>query len=274
MVRVEIRESLAVGDGCPLLIIAGPCVIESPSLCLDVAGRVRDLCGRLGLSYVFKASFDKANRTSISAFRGPGLDEGLSILSTVREQVGVPVLSDIHLPQQAGPVSKVLDVIQIPAFLCRQTDLLVAAGETGLPVNIKKGQFLAPGEMRYAVEKVRSCNNNRVLLCERGTSFGYNNLVADMRAIPLMKQVGCPVIFDATHSAQRPGGLGRQSGGDRDLAGVLAAAAVAAGADGIFIETHPQPDKALCDAATMLPITSLEPLLRRLRDLARLSGRT
>ena len=229
---------------------------------------MRDACAEVGLPYVFKASFDKANRTSISSFRGPGLEKGLEVLAAVREKVGVPVLTDIHLPGQAAPVAEVVDVIQIPAFLCRQTDLLLAAAERGLPVHLKKGQFVAPADMKNAVEKIRSRGNPRVMLCERGSCFGYNNLVVDFRSIPIMRQLGCPVIFDVTHSTQRPGGMGERSGGDRPMGPVLAAAAVAAGADGVFIETHPEPDKALSDSATMLPLDSLQSLLTKLKAIA------
>jgi 2-dehydro-3-deoxyphosphooctonate aldolase (KDO 8-P synthase) len=273
VVEVNITDTITIGDGHPLLVVAGPCVIEGRSLCLDVAARLKDLCGQLSLPFVFKASFDKANRTSIGSFRGVGFEEGMSILGQVKEKVGVPVLTDIHQPSQADPVAKVVDILQIPAFLCRQTDLLVAAARTGLPVNIKKGQFVAPEEVAHAAEKVRSLGNTRIILCERGTFFGYHDLVVDMRSIVRMRATGYPILFDATHATQRPGAAGTRSGGERDMALPLASAAVAAGADGVFIETHPQPDDALSDAATMLPLDAMEPLLKRLRAIARAVGK-
>ncbi|MHC4789361.1 MAG: 3-deoxy-8-phosphooctulonate synthase [Planctomycetota bacterium] len=253
---VRIADAVAVGDGEPLLVVAGPCVVESAELCLEVARRMKEACANLELPYVFKASFDKANRTSISSFRGPGLQEGLAALRRVKEEVGVPVLTDIHLPSQAGPVAEVADVLQIPAFLCRQTDLLVAAGEAGRAVNVKKGQFMSPEEMAHVVGKVTSTGNTRVLLTERGSCFGYQELVVDMRSIVRMRAVGCPVLFDATHSTQRPAALGE------------VAAAVAAGADGVFLETHPDPRSALSDAATMLPTEEVPSLLARLKAVA------
>jgi len=265
---VKLTDRIGVGPGLPLLVIAGPCVIESETLCIEIAQALRQACDRLGLPFVFKASFDKANRTSVSSFRGPGLEAGLRVLQEVRRRVGVPVLTDIHLPDQAAAAARAVDVLQVPAFLCRQTDLLLAAADTGLPVNIKKGQFLSPEEMAQAAEKCRSRGNRRILLCERGTSFGYHNLVVDFRAIPIMRALGCPVIFDATHSVQRPGGLGSASGGDRALAPTLAAAAVAAGADGIFLEVHAAPERALSDAATMLPLAELPAMLQKLQLIA------
>ncbi len=265
---ISIAQGVVVGPTRPLLVIAGPCVIESEALCVDVAGAAAEVCRRLGLPYVFKASFDKATRTSISSFRGPGLEAGLEVLAGVKRQVGVPVLTDIHHPAQAEAAARVVDVLQVPAFLCRQTDLVVAAAETGLPVHVKKAQFMSPADMGNVVEKIHSRGNRRVLLCERGTAFGYNNLVVDFRSIPAMRALGCPVIYDVTHSVMRPGGLGGRSGGDREMAPPLAAAAVAAGADGLFIETHPQPEKGLSDAATMLPLCTLEPLLERLQSIA------
>ncbi|MFO8007811.1 MAG: 3-deoxy-8-phosphooctulonate synthase [Candidatus Brocadiia bacterium] len=270
---VELTDQIVIGEGHPLLVVAGPCVIEGRSLCMEVAEQVRDICAELGLPCVFKSSFDKANRTSIGSFRGPGLDKGLEVLAAVRDQLGVPVLTDIHLPEQAEPVARVADVLQIPAFLCRQTDLLVAAGQAGRPVNIKKGQFMAPEDMGCAAEKVNSTGNQRVVLCERGTCFGYHDLVVDMRSIARMQGLGRPVLFDATHSAQRPAGRGASSGGDRSVVPALAAAAVAAGADGVFIETHPDPDSALSDKATMVPTGELAPLLGRLKELAAVVGR-
>ena len=241
---VQISDAVSIGQGRPLLVVAGPCVIESRQLCMDVAGRLKQVCAALGLPYVFKASFDKANRSSVSSFRGVGLEKGLQILSDVKNAVGVPVLTDIHLPAQAGPAAAVADVLQIPAFLCRQTDLLAAAARTGRPVNIKKGQFMAPADMQQAAQKCASVGNANVILCERGTFFGYHDLVVDMRSIVRMGELGFPVIFDATHSVQQPGALGTASGGERGLAPALAAAGVAAGADGVFIETHPDPAHA------------------------------
>ncbi len=273
MGRVQITDTVSVGQGEPLLVVAGPCVIEGRQLCMDVAGRLRDICARLRLPFIFKASFDKANRSSIASFRGVGLDSGLQTLQAVREQLHVPVLTDIHHPDQAEPVAQVVDVLQIPAFLARQTDLLVAAARTGLPVNIKKGQFMAPGDMRGAAEKCTSMGNANVIFCERGTFFGYHDLVVDMRSIVRMAQIGFPVLFDATHSVQQPGALGTESGGERGLAPALAAAGVAAGADGVFIETHPDPPKALSDAATMLPLDEAPALLERLRAVAAAVGK-
>lgn len=258
----------SVGNGSPLLVIAGPCVLESEPLAMTVAESLREITERLGLPFIFKSSYDKANRTSVNSFRGPGLDTGLAMLDRVRREVGVPVISDIHGPAEAGPAAEVLDVIQIPAFLCRQTDLLVAAGRTGKPLNIKKGQFLAPGDMVNAVEKAGSVGNHEVLLTERGSCFGYNNLVVDFRSVPILKaRTGCPVIFDATHSVQLPGGAGGASGGQREFAPVLARAAVAAGVDGVFLEVHPAPEEALCDGPNSLPLDQVEPLLRQLRAI-------
>lgn len=273
MRTVEAAEGVVAGPGEPLLIIAGPCVIESLALCTEVAGMMKDACAALDLPFVFKASFDKANRTSIESFRGPGLEEGLKVLAAVRADVGVPVLTDIHVPEQVATVAEVADFLQIPAFLCRQTDLLVAAGETGLPVNLKKGQFMAPEDMAASAGKIAATGNERILLCERGSSFGYHNLVVDMRGIPVMQNIGYPVIFDVTHSVQRPAAQGVCSGGDRALAPPLARAAVAAGADGLFIETHPAPDDALCDAATMLPTAEVPALLEQLRAIGHAVGR-
>ena len=251
------------GPGDPLLVMAGPCVIESLELCLEVGRTARDICRELGLTYVFKASFDKANRSAGSSFRGHGLEEGLSILKTVKEELGVPVVTDIHESWQAKPVSEVVDILQIPAFLCRQTDLLVAAAETGCIVNVKKGQFLAPWDAKNIVDKMRDAGNPPLMLTERGASFGYNTLVVDMRSLPTMRAFGVPVIFDATHSVQQPGGLGTSSGGQREFIPHLLRAAVAAGVDGLFIETHPDPEHAMSDAATMLPIENLRPLLEQ-----------
>jgi len=248
------------GDG-RLALIAGPCMAESLDLCLTVAGHMKALCDRLGVGYVFKASFDKANRFSAESYRGPGMNEGLGWLAKVAQEVGVPVLTDVHEPSQAGPVAEVVDCLQIPAFLCRQTDLLIAAGKTGKAVNIKKGQFMAPWDMKHVVAKVNAYMNRGVLLTERGTFFGYNRLVTDMRSIPQMQQYA-PVIFDATHSVQQPGGLGSSSGGEREFAPLLARAAVAAGADGLFIETHPTPNEALSDAASQIALDDMEGVLQ------------
>lgn len=259
---VTINSSITVGGKKPLLI-AGPCVIESEELCLMVAGEMKKIADRTGFNYIFKASFDKANRTSAGSFRGDGMEEGLKILQIVKDKIGVAILTDIHLPDQAQPVSEVADVLQIPAFLCRQTDLLIAAGKTGKTVNVKKGQFMAPEDMAYAVEKVASTGNNNTLLTERGSSFGYHNLVVDMRSLPIMRQFA-PVIFDVTHSVQMPGGEQGKSGGRREFAPYLAKAAAAAGVDGFFIETHPDPSIALSDGPNMIPLSEMEKLLRSL----------
>lgn len=245
-----------------LSLIAGPCVIESQELCLHVAKTLKRLCARLGVNYVFKASYDKANRTSGSSFRGPGLGSGLDVLAHVKNQVGVPVLTDVHTESQVEPAARVADILQIPAFLCRQTDLIAAAVKTGLIVNIKKGQFLSPAEMGQVMEKARRAGGRKLLVTERGTTFGYNNLVADMRSIPIMRRFGFPVIFDATHSVQLPGAGGDKSAGQREYAPVLARCALAAGADGLFIETHPEPDRALSDGPNMLPLAEMPGLLR------------
>jgi len=250
-----------IGTG-KLALIGGPCVAESLQLCVDVAGRLAEICGGLDVGYVFKASYDKANRSSVNGYRGPGLDKGLEWLKTVSRQVGVPVLSDVHEVRQVEAAADALDCLQIPAFLCRQTDLIQAAASTGLPVNIKKGQFMAPWDMANAVEKVRAAGGRHVLLTERGTSFGYNKLVTDFRAIPQMKQYA-PVVFDATHSVQEPGGMGASSGGQRQYVPVLAAAAMAAGADALFMEVHPDPANAKSDAASQMPLDQIEAVLDR-----------
>ena len=244
-----------------LLLIAGPCVVESESLCLRIADALQKLCRKLGIHYVFKASYDKANRTSGKSFRGPGIAEGLRVLAKVRERFGVPVLTDVHAETQVAAAAEAADVLQIPAFLCRQTDLIHACVRTGRIVNLKKGQFLSPAEMGQVVAKARQAGGRRLLVTERGTTFGYNNLVADMRSIPLLKRLGCPVIFDATHSVQLPGGGGNKSAGQREFAPVLARCAVAAGADGLFIETHPNPDAALSDGPNMIPLADMPKLL-------------
>ncbi|MFM7099722.1 MAG: 3-deoxy-8-phosphooctulonate synthase [Verrucomicrobiota bacterium] len=258
-----------LNDRRHLFLLAGPCVIESEDLCLAVARRMRDACRRLGLAWVFKASFDKANRSSGQSPRGPGLEAGLAILARVRARLGIPVLTDIHSPAQAARAGEVCDILQIPAFLCRQTDLLEAAIRTGRIVNIKKGQFLAPEDMAQVVRKAEAAGGRRLLLTERGTTFGYHNLVADMRSIPIMTRLGYPVVFDATHSVQLPGGQGDTSGGQREFAPVLARCAVAAGAHGLFIETHPDPDRAPSDGPNMIPLAEMPALLRQLQALHR-----
>jgi 2-dehydro-3-deoxyphosphooctonate aldolase (KDO 8-P synthase) len=247
-----------------LFLIAGPCVIENEKLCLQIAASLKKTCARLGIFYVFKASFDKANRTSAKSFRGPGLDEGLRVLAKVRKKIGVPLLTDIHTETQAAIAGEVADILQIPALLCRQTDLIEAAVATGQIVNLKKGQFLSPLEMYQVAEKAKSAGAKKILLTERGTTFGYNNLVADMRSIPIMKKFGCPVVFDATHSVQLPGGGGDKSSGQREFAPVLARAALAAGANGLFIETHPNPNRALSDGPNMIPLAEMPGLLKSL----------
>jgi 2-dehydro-3-deoxyphosphooctonate aldolase (KDO 8-P synthase) len=252
-----------------LFIIAGPCVIESQDLCLSVGRRMKALCARLGMSYVFKASFDKANRSSASSYRGPGLTEGLRILENVKRELDVPVLTDVHETSQAPAVAQVADVLQVPAFLARQTDLLLACGQTGKRINVKKGQFMSPAEMKLAVEKIRSTGNEQIWLTERGTFFGYNRLVNDFTALGVMKEFA-PVVFDVTHSTQQPAGQGSQSGGNPQFAPLLARAAVAAGVDGLFLECHPDPRSAKSDAATMLQLDQVEPLLESCRQIAQL----
>ena len=247
-----------------LILIAGPCVIESEKLCLSVAAALKRTCERLGVCYIFKASYDKANRTSAKSFRGPGLEQGLAVLAKVRSALGVPVLTDVHTADQVKPAAESADILQIPAFLCRQTDLIAAAVQTGRIVNLKKGQFLSPAEMGQVVAKAASAGGRKILLTERGTTFGYNNLVADMRSIPIMRRFGFPVIFDATHSVQLPGGDGDRSGGQREFAPVLARCALAAGANGVFIETHPQPGRALSDGPNMIPLAEMPALLKSL----------
>ncbi len=245
-------------------LFAGPCVIESEENVLHIARTLKEVTSRLGIPYVFKASFDKANRTSLESYRGPGLEEGLRILQVVKEQLSLPVITDIHEPWQAERAAKVADYLQIPAFLCRQTDLLVAAAKTGRAVNVKKAQFLAPWDMRNVVHKLQQSGAREILLCERGTSFGYNNLVVDMTSITEMKKLGCPVVFDATHSVQKPGGKGSATGGNREYVEPLAKAALAAGADHLFMEVHPDPDHALSDGPNMVPLDQMESMLRRL----------
>jgi 2-dehydro-3-deoxyphosphooctonate aldolase (KDO 8-P synthase) len=260
----ENGSTIKVGPGNPFLFIAGPCVLESEDLARAVAAELKDIAKRLAISFVFKSSFDKANRTSLDSYRGPGMQEGLKILSRIRQDFKVPVISDVHESYQVDEAAEVLDVLQIPAFLCRQTDLLVAAARTQKAINLKKGQFLSPWDMTNAVNKIRAAGNNNVMLCERGFVLGYNNLVVDMRSLSIMRSLGCPVIFDATHSVQLPGGTGSSSGGQREFIPTLARAAVAAGLDGIFMEVHPEPEKALCDGPNHLPLDQVEPLLRTL----------
>ena len=255
---------VTIGGGYRLVLIGGPCVIESPTHAVELGLAIADIARRCGVPYIYKASFDKANRTSVRSHRGPGLDVGLQVLADVKARVGVPVLTDIHEPGQARPVADVVDVLQIPAFLCRQTDLLVAAAETGRAVNVKKGQFLAPSDMRHAVEKITAAGNQRVILTERGATFGYHNLVVDMRAFPIMRAFGYPVVFDVTHSLQLPGAGDGVTAGQSQFIGTLAPAGVAAGVDGIFLEIHEEPSRALSDAQNALALNRLEPLLRLL----------
>ena len=257
-------EVIKVGSDQPLILIAGPCALESEDLARTVAAKMQEICARLGISYVFKASFDKANRTSLQSYRGPGLDEGLKILSKIREELQVPVISDVHDVSQIKPAAEVLDIIQIPAFLCRQTDLLVAAAQTDKPINLKKGQFVSPWDMENGVNKLKGAGGTKTMLVERGASFGYNNLVVDMRSLPVMRGFGCPVIFDATHSVQLPGGAGGSSSGMREFIAPLSRAAMAAGIDGLFMEVHPDPDKALCDGPNSIALDDIEQLLTQL----------
>ena len=255
------------GNSLPMALIAGPCAIESRGHAVATAGRLKEACAAAGAGLVYKSSFDKANRTSLDSPRGPGLEEGLRILEAVKDATGLPVLTDVHLPEQCGEAADVVDALQIPAFLCRQTDLLVAAAKTGAAVNIKKAQFLAPWDMEHVVAKVASSGNRRILLTERGTSFGYNTLVSDMRSLPQLAATGYPVVFDATHSVQQPGGLGGASGGQRGFVPVLARAAVAAGVAGVFVETHENPDEAPSDGPNMIPLDAIQPLLEQLLAL-------
>jgi len=258
---------VSVGLDAPLFLMAGPCVIESKTSCISIAKKLREISRRTGVGTIFKASFDKANRSSLRSFRGPGLHKGLEILFEVRRQTNLPIMTDVHEAAQAAVVGETVDCLQVPAFLCRQTDLLCACARTGKPVNVKKGQFLSPGEMKNVVEKIRACKNEKIMLTERGTFFGYNRLVNDMTAIDSMKKLDCPVIFDATHSTQQPGGLGNASAGRREMAPILAKAAIASGANGLFIEVHTEPDKAKSDAACIMPIDWLEELLTICRKI-------
>ncbi len=266
MKKVTVDKGVAFGGG-NLVFIAGPCVIESRAMALDLAKRLTALAKKLDVAYVFKASFDKANRTSVDSFRGPGLEKGLEILAEIRQTFDVPVLTDVHEPWQCKPVAEVCDILQIPAFLARQTDLVVAAGETGAVINVKKGQFMAPEDMTQVIRKIESTGNKRIVLCERGSSFGYRNLVADMRSLLIMRELGYPVVMDATHSVQRPGGLGTGSGGDGKYAPALARAAVATGVDGVFMETHLNPKVAKSDAANAIKFAQVEALWTKLLQI-------
>jgi 2-dehydro-3-deoxyphosphooctonate aldolase (KDO 8-P synthase) len=266
--KSELWQKMTSGKN--FILLAGPCVIESQEVCKQIASHLKELCKELDILYVFKASFDKANRTAASSFRGPGMKDGLKILEHIAAEYDVPLTSDIHAPEQADALSQVLDILQVPAFLCRQTDLIQAAARTDCIVNFKKGQFLSPQEMSRVAEKALEVGNKRLMLTERGTTFGYNNLVVDMRSIPIMKKTGYPVIFDATHSVQLPGGQGDRSGGEREFAPVLAQAAVAAGADGLFIETHLDPDKALSDGPNMIRLDKMRETLERALNIWKL----
>ncbi len=267
---VEVR-GIAIGNDRPLVLIAGPCQIEGLGHAMEVAAALADLSAATGVRVIYKSSYDKANRTSAGAARGIGMARGLEILASVRERYGLPVLTDVHLPEHCAPAAAAVDVLQIPAFLSRQTDLLVAAGETGAAINVKKGQFLAPWDMAHVAAKIAGTGNQRILLCERGVSFGYNTLVSDLRALPIMARTGYPVVFDATHSVQQPGGLGGASGGQREFAPVLARAAVAAGVAAVFIECHPDPDRAPSDGPNMIPLREMPALVARLAAFDRLA---
>jgi 2-dehydro-3-deoxyphosphooctonate aldolase (KDO 8-P synthase) len=263
--------SVTVGNDLPLVLIAGPCALESRAHALEMSSALAELSRKLGIGIIYKTSFDKANRTSLGSNRGMGLEDGLPILAEVRETSGLPVVTDVHLPEQCAPVAEAVDVLQIPAFLCRQTDLVVAAAETGRALNIKKGQFLAPWDMKNVVAKAEAAGNTKVMVCERGASFGYNTLVSDMRALPVLAETGCPVVFDATHSVQQPGGQGTVSGGERRYVPVLARAAVAVGVAAVFLETHQDPDKAPSDGPNMIRLRDLEPLIKDLMAFDRLA---
>jgi 2-dehydro-3-deoxyphosphooctonate aldolase (KDO 8-P synthase) len=258
---------IAIGDGNPLVLIAGPCVIETHDAVSETAAFLKDVTDELQIPFIFKTSYDKANRTSLGSYRGPGLSKGLEIISAIKDKYNIPVISDVHRFHEIGPAAQVLDILQVPAFLCRQTDFILAVSETGKPVNIKKGQFLAPGNVERVIEKVVSTGNRQVLVTERGTTFGYNNLVVDFRGLSIMRDLGWPVIFDATHSVQLPGGAGTTSGGQSQFVPLMARAATAAGVDGIFIEVHKDPDCALCDGPNSLPLHSVKPLLKELKAI-------
>lgn len=260
-------ENIRIGNGNLPVIIAGPCVIENEDITFYTAEKLKEICSTVGLPFIFKSSYDKANRTSLSSYRGPGIDRGLEILSDIKVKFNIPVISDVHSVDEAKHAAEVLDVLQIPAFLCRQTDLIIEASKTGKPVNIKKGQFLAPWDVKNIIEKFTSTGNQNLMITERGTSFGYNNLVVDFRAFPIMRSFGYPVIFDVTHSLQLPGGQGNCSGGQREFAGPLARAAVAVGIDGLFMEVHPEPDRALCDGPNMIRLSDLEKMLNTIKAI-------
>ena len=266
--KFEVKvNNLAFGDKHPLVLIAGPCVIETEKDCCSIAEKLKDIATKAGIPFIFKASYDKANRTSVKSYRGPGVKKGIKILAKIKKQFGVPVLSDVHCRSEIDMVKDVLDVIQIPAFLCRQTDLIMHAAKTGRPINIKKGQFLAPWDVKNIAEKVLSTGNKNIIFTERGTMFGYNNLVSDMRSIVIIREMGYPVVYDATHSIQLPGGKGSSTGGQREMIEPLASAAVAVGCDGLFVETHEKPGKALSDSATMLPLRQLVPLIKKVKKI-------
>lgn len=267
-------KGITIGGGAPFVLIAGPCVIEDENLTLDIAAGLKKITTDLGIPLIFKASYDKANRTSVDSFRGPGLARGLPILQKVKESVGLPVLSDVHRFEEIEPAAAVLDVMQVPAFLCRQTDFIAEVARHACVVNIKKGQFLAPWDMIHAIRKAETAGNNRIIITERGTSFGYNNLITDFRSLPIMREFGCPVIFDATHSVQKPGGAGFASGGDREMVPSLSRAAVAVGVDGLFWEVHPDPDSALCDGPNSLKLRDISGLLHLLKDMDRMVKNT
>lgn len=268
--QVEIG-SVTVGNDLPLVLIAGPCAMEGRDHALEVASALLEMTAKFGIGLIYKSSFDKANRTSVSGARGLGMEKALPVFAEIRETLGIPCITDIHEISQCAPVAGAVDVLQIPAFLCRQTDLLIAAAETGLPVNVKKGQFLAPWDMEQVVAKLAGTGNENVLITERGASFGYNTLISDMRALPVLAKTGCPVVFDATHSVQQPGGMGTASGGQREFAPVLARAAVAVGVAAVFIETHPDPDKGLSDGPNMIPLNDMPKLMETLLELDRLA---
>ena len=267
MVRQIKVGKIKIGRGNPLILIAGPCVIESEELCLSVAKRIKAICREMNISFIFKSSFDKANRTSIDSFRGPGLKKGLRVLAKIKEKLSIPVLSDVHCKEELKQAGRILDVIQIPAFLCRQTDLVFAAARTGKVINIKKGQFLAPWDILAIIKKAESAGNKNILITERGVSFGYNNLVSDLRSLTIMRDFGYPVIYDATHSVQLPSGLGKTSGGESRFVPAFCRAAVAFGCDGLFIEVHPHPDKALCDGPNMIDLKELQGLLKQVKKI-------
>ncbi len=271
-ISFEIGKGVVIGKDKPLTLLAGPCVLEKDEICNQIASTIQEICADLGIQYVFKASFDKANRTSVNSFRGPGLEHGLEKLQAIKDRFNIPVVSDIHDISQVEKAAQVVDYLQIPAFLCRQTDLLLAAGESGRAINVKKGQFLAPGDMQSVRDKIYSTGNKKVSLCERGTTFGYNNLVVDMRGLQIMRELNCPVVFDATHSVQLPGGQGTKSGGQPQFIPTLSRAAIAAGIDGIFMEVHPNPCEALSDGANSLPLAQVRETLNQLVKIRKALG--